>query len=131
MLNFRVQLFSADGALQGMFGAPGNGPGLFDKAKAVALDSFGNIYVSDSQLALVQIFNSRYQVLMAFGGKLEKPGYMLLPGGLAISSKNTIYVADYAGRCVSEYQLVNTTASDSFRAAGERPSPPPSAPSSP
>ena len=128
MLNFRVQVFAPDGALQGMFGSSGNGPGLFDKAKAVALDSFGNIYVSDSQLALVQIFNPKHQVLMAFGGKLDKPGYMLLPTALAISSKNTIYVADYAARCVSEYQLVNTAAADSFRATSEPPPPPPPPP---
>jgi DNA-binding beta-propeller fold protein YncE len=99
-----------------MFGSPGGGPGMFDKAKGIAFDSFGNVYVSDSQLGLVQIFNSKHQVLMAFGGKLEKPGYMLVPTGLAISSKNTIFVADYAGKCVSQYQLIDTSAEDSFKA---------------
>lgn len=116
MLNFRVQEFDGEGNLVGLFGSSGQGPGQFDKAKGVATDAFGNIYVTDSQLGIVQMFNPKYQVLMAFGGKLEKLGYMLLPTAIVIDSKNTIYVADYAGRCVSEYQLVNTSAADSFPA---------------
>ena len=114
MLNFRVQEFDPEGGLVGVFGSAGQGPGNFDKAKGVAVDSFGNIYVVDSQTAIVQIFNPRHQVLLGFGGRLERLGYMLLPTAIAIDSKNTIYVADFAGRCVSEYQLVNTSAADSF-----------------
>lgn len=129
MLNFRIQQFDAEGNLQGMFGAPGRGPGLFDKAKGVAFDSFGNVYVADGEQAIVQIFNSQHQVLMGFGGRLERRGFMIVPTGLAIDSKNTIYVADYAAKCVNEYQLVNTTAADSF--PDEQPSKPATAPSTP
>jgi DNA-binding beta-propeller fold protein YncE len=114
MLNFRVQEFDPEGTLVGMFGAAGQGPGLFDKAKGIAFDTFGNVYVVDSEQAIVQIFNARHQVLMGFGGRLKRLGFMLVPTAIAIDSKNTIYVADYAGRCVSEYQLVNTTAADSY-----------------
>lgn len=121
MLNFRIQIFDPEGNLQGMFGSPGNGPGLFDKAKGIAFDSFDNVYVSDSQLGLVQMFNSKNQVLMAFGGKLAKVGYMLVPTSLAITSKNTIFVADYAAKTVSEYQLIDTTAEDSFKALAAPP----------
>ncbi len=121
MLNFRVQEFDPEGNLVSFFGGPGQAPGSFDKAKGLAFDAFGNIYVVDSQLAIVQIFNSRHQVLMGFGGRLEKLGYMLLPTAIAIDSKNTIYVADFAGRCISEYQLVNTTPEDSFRRPAESP----------
>ena len=121
MLNFRVQEFDPDGNLVSFFGGAGQVPGRFDKVKGIAFDTFGNTYVVDSQLAIVQIFNAKHQVLMGFGGRLEKLGYMLLPTAIAIDSKNTIYVADFAGRCVSEYQLVNTTAEDSYR----RSAPPP------
>jgi DNA-binding beta-propeller fold protein YncE len=116
MLNFRVQVFDAEGEVLGMFGTIGNGqPGTFDKAKAVALDAFGNIYVTDSAQGNVQIFNPKYQVLMSFSGRATAPGFMLLPGAIAIDSKNHIYVADFAAGAVNEFQLVNSTADDSFK----------------
>lgn len=123
MLNFRVQVFDPDGQLLGMFGAIGRGqPGTFDKAKGVALDTFGNIYVTDSSSGSVQIFNPQHRVLMGFSGRAELPGFMLLPNAITISSKNHIYVADFAAGAVHEFQLVNTTAKD-----GLEPPPPPAA----
>ncbi len=115
MLNFRVQVFAADGGLLGVFGTIGAGsPGTFDKAKAIALDTFGNIYVVDSQQGYVQLFNPLFQPLMAFGGRADLPGYMSVPNSIVIDSKNTIYVGDFARRSVSEYRLINTTGSDSL-----------------
>lgn len=115
MLNFRVQLFDPEGNLVTTFGQIGAGvPGTFDKAKSVALDAFGNIYVVDSQAAHVQIFNSKFQVLMAFGGRLNRPGFFMTPTAIAIDSKNTIYVAEFFGGWVGQYQLVNTKPEDSF-----------------
>jgi sugar lactone lactonase YvrE len=125
MLNFRIQVFDTEGRLLTMFGAIGAGqPGTFDKAKSVAFDSFDNVYVVDSQQAYVQMFNAKYQPLMAFGGRLDLPGYMLTPTAIAITAKNTIYVADFYAGMVSQYELINTTASDAMAA----PEPPPAAP---
>lgn len=126
MLNFRVQIFDPEGRLVSMFGTIGAGqPGTFDKAKSVAFDSFGNIYVVDSQQAWVQVFNAKFQPLMAFGGRLSLPGYLLTPTAIAISSKNTIWVADLFASHVNEYQLVNTTAADSFLPADDAAAKPP------
>lgn len=122
MLNFRVQVFDADGALLGMFGAIGSGqPGTFDKAKGVALDGFGNVYVTDSAVGWVQIFNREHQLLLPFSGRAAAPGFMLLPGAIAISSTNRIYVADFAAGAVNEFELVNTTADDSFKSSAPAP----------
>jgi sugar lactone lactonase YvrE len=115
MLNFRVQIFDPEGQLVSMFGSIGAGqPGTFIKAKAVAFDAFGNIYVVDSEGGYVQMFNPKYQSLMAFGGRFQAPGFMLVPNAIAITAKNAIFVADYAAGIVNEYQLINTTAEDSF-----------------
>jgi sugar lactone lactonase YvrE len=133
MLNFRIQVFDAEGQLLGMFGQIGAGmPGTFDKAKGVALDAFGNIYVTDSQQGYVQIFNPKYQTLMAFAGRATIRGFMLVPTAIAIDSKNTIYVADFAAGLVNVYQLINTSADDSFTPSADptpaAPPPPASAP---
>jgi DNA-binding beta-propeller fold protein YncE len=124
MLNFRVQVFDPDGQLVTTFGRVGAGePGTFDKPKGLAFDGFGNLYVVDSQQSYVQLFNTKHQPLMAFGGFGLEPGYMSLPTAIVISSKNAIYVADFALSAVHEYQLFNTTAADSF-APDQKPTPP-------
>lgn len=117
MLNFRIQIFDREGRFLSTFGSIGAGfPGTFDKAKGIAFDSFGNLYVTDSQQGYVQIFNSRQQSLMAFGGRADLPGYMAVPTAIVIDSKNVIYVADFARSRVNVYELINTTAEDSFAA---------------
>jgi sugar lactone lactonase YvrE len=125
MLNFRIQVFDPEGRLLSMFGTIGAGqPGTFDKAKSVAFDSFDNVYVVDSQQAYVQMFNAKYQPLMAFGGRLDVPGYMLTPTAIAITGKNAIYVADFFAGVVSQYELINTTATDALASPEPPPAPP-------
>lgn len=144
MLNFRVQVFDPEGQLVSFWGQIGAGvPGTFDKLKSVALDSFGNIYTVDSAQAFVQIFNPKHQPLMAFGGPGVDPGSMGVPTAIAITSHNTIYVADFAVSLVHEYELINTSAEDSYRpsdtpaepapaaAPGALPGSPPASPSAP
>jgi DNA-binding beta-propeller fold protein YncE len=87
---------------------------MFDKPKGVALDSFGNLYVADSGWSNVQIFNSKGQILLFFGGRGPIPGMLKNPTAVAIDRQNKIYVADYINHRVDEYELVNTKAADSF-----------------
>ncbi len=132
-LNSRVQMFDPDGRYITSFGGRGNCWGCFDKPKGVALDSFGNLYVVDSGWSNVQIFNSKGQVLLFFGGRGPIPGMLMNPTAVTIDSQNRIYVADYLNHRVEMYQLVNTTAADSFldpaklaqeRETGENKTPP-------
>jgi sugar lactone lactonase YvrE len=123
MLNTRVQLLDPEGRQLASFGQAGTGlPGYFDKPKGIAADAFGNLYVADSMQG-VHVFNPRYQALMAFGQPL-----IGTPGAIAIDSKNRIYVADFKLNLVHEFQLVNTTAEDSYgpsaAPAGPSPTPP-------
>lgn len=109
MLNFRVQVFDRDGRLLTLFGTIGaGGPGQFEKSKGIAFDTFGNVYVADA-LHGVQIFNRAAQTLMSFG-----EGFMQLPTGIVIDSRNHIYVSDPPGQRVHEFVLFNTTQADSF-----------------
>lgn len=109
MLNFRIQVFSPEGELQTMFGQIGAGaPGSFEKAKGIAFDGFGNLYVVDG-MHEVQIFNPKFQPLMAFGDWIVNTG-----GPIAISSTNEIFVGDYSRAGVHRFRLVNTAAADSY-----------------
>ena len=112
--NGRVQQFDVNGKFVRTFGALGDAWGNFDKPKGVATDSFGNLYVVDSGWSNVQIFNPAGQVLLFFGGRNAAPGFLQNPSAIAIDKRNRIYVGDYFGHRVEVYDLVNTTAADSF-----------------
>lgn len=113
-LNSRVQKFDPEGNFVTSFGQLGTNWGEFDKPKGVAVDSFGNVYVADSGWSNVQIFNPKGQVLLFFGGRGPIPGMMKNPLALAIDKSNRIYVGDYLNHRIGVYELVNTTAADSF-----------------
>ena len=113
-LNSRVQMFDADGKYVKSFGQRGNAWGMFDKPKGVALDTFGNVYVADSGWSNVQIFNQKAQILLFFGGRGPIPGMLKNPTAIVIDKNNRIYVGDYLNHRVEVYQLVNTSAADSF-----------------
>jgi len=113
-LNARVQKFDPDGKFVTSFGQLGTNWGEFDKPKGVAVDSFGNLYVADSGWSNVQIFNPKGQVLLFFGGRGPVPGMMKNPLAMAIDKNNRIYVGDYLNHRIDVYELVNTTAADSF-----------------
>jgi len=120
-LNSRVQLFNSAGKYLMRFGERGDGWGMFDKPKGVALDSFGNLYVVDSGWSNVQIFNEKGKMLLFFGGRGPVPGMLRNPTAIAIDKKNRIYVGDFINSRVEVYQLVNTTAADSFLNPPDKP----------
>lgn len=121
-MNARVSVFDAEGNFVRTVGARGDGFGLFDKPKGVALDSFQNLYVVDSSWSNVQIFGPLGHVLLYFGGRGGYPGLLRNPTGIEIArDTNTIFVADYLNRRVVIYQLENTDADDGIPRDGEPP----------
>jgi len=113
-MNARVDVFDMEGNYLRRIGDRGNGYGLFDKPKGVALDAFDNIYVVDSGWSNVQIFNQKGEVLLFFGGRGSYPGLLKNPTGITITKNNKIFVADFLNYRVVQYELVNTKAADSF-----------------
>ena len=56
--NFRVQIFNSDGEFLDEFGTKGTGDGQFKKPTHVAVDSEGNVYVTDWERRDIQKFVS-------------------------------------------------------------------------
>jgi DNA-binding beta-propeller fold protein YncE len=117
-VNNRIQVFDPDGRFLWKFGRAGDQIGDFARPKGVAVDGFGNIYVVDSRWSNVQIFNREGQLLMIFAGVGTYPGLLLNPTAITIDPANRIYVSDTLGQRVSVYELIDTSAEDSF--AGPR-----------
>jgi len=114
-MNFRIQVFDPEGAFVRVVGQQGAGPGSFSRSKGLAFDAFDNLYVADGEHAVVQIFNPRFEPLLYFGGNVAKVEFMDIPSAVAIDRKtNRIYVANELTPRVNVYDLVNTSAEDSF-----------------
>lgn len=114
-MNFRIQVFGPDGQFIRKYGENGDGPGYFARIKGMAFDSFGNLYVVDGGHANVQIFNRDFAVLMFFGGYAKRVEYFDVPSGIAIDPRtNRIYVCNEFISRINVYELINTTAEDSY-----------------
>ena len=119
-MNFRVQVFDADGQFLRAFGKQGDSPGAFGRMKGLAFDSFENLYVVDGEHAVVQIFNKDFDALMYFGGnRPDLLEFFDIPSAIAIDRKtNRIYVANQLTPRINVYDLINTKPDDS-KGAGE------------
>lgn len=89
----RISVLKADGSYISSFGRKGRGNGSFIGPQYIAVDSAGNIYVTDFGNARVVVFDPDGKPLFTFGGKSDVfPGFTA-PAGIAIID-DTVYVAD-------------------------------------
>lgn len=105
-LNFRVQIFDAEGAFLKSFGTLGDTPGSLNRPKGLGIDSDGHIYVVDASFNNFQIFDEEGQLLLYVGTGGERPGEFFLPAGLFIDEQDRIYIADQGNSRVEVFQYV-------------------------
>jgi tripartite motif-containing protein 71 len=84
--------------------------GEFFRPKGVAIDRNNRVYVSDSYMGVIQVFESTGEFYAALGdpttGKVKK---FRTPMGLFIDQKNRLYVVETLANKVSVYQLQSVT----------------------
>ena len=92
----RVNVFSPEGKLLAQWGKSGTNAGEFTLPRAVAVDSRGEVFVSEySVLDRVQRFTERGGKLLAgFGHSGNGPGEFNRPEGLCVDAQDRLYVAD-------------------------------------
>lgn len=73
-------------------GAPSEG--RFSGPTNVALDSKGNLYVTDTWNCRVQVFDPEGKFLRVFGTQGIQPGMFMRPKGIAIDNEDHVYVVD-------------------------------------
>ena len=81
----KVKVFTLDGVYVRSVGGYGTYAGQLMRPKGVAVDLEENLYVVDAAFENAQIFNSRGNVLMSFGGPYRTHGDMWLPVDVSIS----------------------------------------------
>jgi uncharacterized protein (TIGR03663 family) len=98
--NHRIQKFDADGnflLMWGEFGQTSSATGLqgaFWGPRGIAVDSAGQVYVSDTGNKRVQAFDADGRFIAQFGGLGVLEGQLDEPVGVAPDSEDRIYVAD-------------------------------------
>ncbi|MBX6771435.1 MAG: TIGR03663 family protein [Chloroflexi bacterium] len=97
--NHRIQEFDATGHFIRAFGStpvgqPGLNPGQFYGPRAIAIDSQGNLYITDTGNKRVEKFSSTGTFLASFGAPGSDLGSFNEPVGIAIDSQGNFYVAD-------------------------------------
>jgi len=72
-----------------MFGRPGDGPGFFGRPKGLAVDRDGHVWVADTSMDRVQVFDHEGRVAAYFGIHGTLPGQFVLPTGIP-STRTTV-----------------------------------------
>jgi DNA-binding beta-propeller fold protein YncE len=97
-----VDVFDADNyKLLRQIGKPGKkhdqtSPGVFSLPEGVAVDSEGNVYVTDTFNDRVEIFDANGQFISTFGKNGDSPADFERPKGIAIDCDSHIWVVDAA-----------------------------------
>ena len=104
ILNTRIQIFEQSGDFSIEVGEWGVLPGQLFRPKGVAVDSKGNLYVSDSYMNLIQVFSDTglFEHLLKIS---ESTRTMETPAGIAISKDQRLYVAEMLQNKVSVFGL--------------------------
>jgi len=98
----QVLVFDADKlTLIRKMGTTGKGhtltePGQFSVPTNVAVDSDGNLYVSDTYNNRIEIFDADGHFIREFGKAGDRPGTFSRPKGIAIDGDGHVWVADAA-----------------------------------
>ena len=100
MLNYRVEIFDADGKFIRTFGKHGDGPGYFAMPKGIAVDCDGHIWVTDSMQNRIHLFSQEGDLLMYMGSAQGAlPGTFSGLQYIAIDKQNRMFTSEvYPGR---------------------------------
>jgi DNA-binding beta-propeller fold protein YncE len=102
-MNFRVQLFDRDGNFEAQIGTAGDPAGGIYRPRGIGIDSENHIYVVDSEMGFVQVFDRKGRLLYRFGNGTNF-GQFLLPAGLFIDRNDRVYLVDSYNRRVQVFQ---------------------------
>lgn len=106
VINTRVQVLNPEGLYVASIGRWGVEKGSFFRPKGVAHDNRDRIYVSDSYMGVIQVFDSMGEFHSAIGdpatNALRK---FTTPTGIFIDNRNRLYVVEMFAEKVSVYQI--------------------------
>jgi len=104
-----VQKFNSSGVFQLAWGTAGSGNGQFlNGAGGVAVDSAGNVYVTDLGNHRVEKFTSAGSFISSWGGSGTGNGQFGGPQGIVIDATDNVYVADTGNHRIQKFNTGGT-----------------------
>jgi ABC-type Fe3+ transport system permease subunit/DNA-binding beta-propeller fold protein YncE len=117
----RVQRFAPRGErLLNSFGHPGNGPGEFNRAEGLGMDSKDRLYVADSCNHRIQVFSSDGQFLRAYGKAGKGTGDLSYPYDVCVDGNGRQYVCEFGNSRIQVFDA-NDTPIEVIGGAGSEP----------
>lgn len=106
VINTRVQEFTVQGKFVRFVGEWGVEPGQFFRPKGVAVDSKGNVFVSDSYMGVIQVFDEEGVFHSVVGGDgVGSLWRYTSPVGLFIDQLDRLYVIEMFAERVSVFAI--------------------------
>ncbi|MDQ6723597.1 MAG: hypothetical protein M3Z01_04960 [Thermoproteota archaeon] len=82
--------------------------GQYNSPNGIAIDSSGNLYVSDYDNNRIQKFDSNGTFITKWGSEGSKDGQFLNPQGIATDSSGNVYVSDYDNNRIQKFDSNGT-----------------------
>jgi len=115
-LNWRVEIFDADGKFISQFGKHCDAIGCFERPKGIAVDSDGHIWVVDTGLGLAQAYNRDGALLGYVGGPGRNLGQFNDPMGIAIDQNNRMFVSEqYPWGRVQQFRYITDAEAEKLK----------------
>jgi len=110
VINTRVQVLNPDGLFVAFIGGWGVEKGEFFRPKGVAIDKDSRVFVSDSYIGVIQVFdaNGEFHAVVGDPGKSAVKKFKT-PTGLFIDKHNRLYVVEMLANKVSVYHIEGDT----------------------
>ena len=95
------------------WGAEGEGgdENYFKAPEGIAVDKDNNVYIVDSTLHCVKVFNRNGRFIRKIGQKGQGPGDLLIPLQIAVDESNQIWVNDFGNRRMQCFSNTGTSIS--------------------
>ena len=113
VINTRVQVLNPEGLFVAFIGGWGVEKGEFFRPKGVAIDQKNSVFVSDSYMGVIQVFDATrefYSVVTDENNSSVKK--FKTPTGLFIDNNNRLYVVEMLANKVSVYRIEGDTGSN-------------------
>ena len=99
----QVCVMDVDSAYYGVFGTVGEADGQFIWPAGIAIDSEGQVYVSDEHLNRITVFDASGAFVATWGKAGAGPGELDGPNGLAVDAEDRLLVVDHRNHRVQRF----------------------------
>ncbi len=89
-----------------MWGSQGSGDDRFNHPVGVACDSYGNVYVTDSENHRFMKFDSTGKLITKLGTRGDGDDQFRYPSGIAVDASGRVYISDSGNYRIMKFKIM-------------------------